>query len=532
MLTSNERVVGKRVTRKDSVPKVLGAAVYAGDLEMPGMIHGKTLRSIYPHAKILSIDTSEAEKIPGVHAVVTAKDLPGSNRYGLSLLDQEVLCEKKVRMVGDAIAFVAADTIALCEEALEKIKVEYEVLPAVLNVVDAIKDGAPLVHEDVKNNILQHTKVRKGEVNDDVWASCAYIVENDYVTQRVDHAYIEPEACVAYVDTKGVMNILNSTQYTFRDRKQLAPVFNMPVNMVRVAQQTTGGGFGGKDDLNAELAAGILALKTGKPVRVVWTRHESMTSSTKRHPMFTHVKTGCDKDGKLIAVEGTITSDKGAYCSIGHFITKKMGLHLAGPYYVPHVKVDTYSVYTNNIQCGPYRGFGILQASFCHDSQMDQLAELVGISPMEIRKRNALKVGLSTATGQVFEHGVGFEDTLLRMEEYMAETELGAPSGKTKKRGRGIGSNLYGVGYGFSRPDHSAAMIEVADDGTATVLSGACDIGQGSDTAFCQIAAEALGIPYENVRIISADTCATPDALASTASRQTFVSGKAVQLAG
>lgn len=419
----DNRVVGQRMVRKDSVPKVTGEAVYAADIKMPGMLIGKALRSRYPHARILSIDTSAAEAIPGVHAVMTAKDLPGLNRFGLSLLDQEVLAGEKVRMMGDSVAFVAAESEDVCEDAVRAIKVEYEELPAVFTVEDALKEGAPLVHEDVPGNLLQHTMVRKGDVAS-AWAKCAYIAENDYSTQRVEHTYIEPEAAVAYLDVNGVMNVLNSTQYPFRDRKQLAPILNMPVNMVRVQQQVTGGGFGGKDDLNAEIPAALLALKTGRPVKVVWSRKESMVSSTKRHPMFIHVKTGCDKDGKLLAMEGVVKSDKGAYCSIGHFITKKVGLHLAGPYYVPNVWVDTYAVYTNNTLCGPYRGFGILQASFVHESQMDTLAGMAGLSPMEIRMRNCLKPGLSTATGQVFEHGVGFEDTLLCAKEYMQEQDL------------------------------------------------------------------------------------------------------------
>lgn len=423
MNTPDQRVVGHRVIRKDSAIKVTGEAIYAGDIKMPGMLYGKALRSQYPHAKILSIDTSAAEAIEGVHCVMTARDLPGINRFGLAILDQPVLAEDKVRMMGDSVAFVAAESEELCEDAIRAIRVEYEPLPAVFTVEDALKDGAPLVHEDVPGNILQHTMVRKGDMTG-IWEKCAYIVENDYSTQRVDHAYIEPEAAVAYLDINGVMNVLNSTQYPFRDRKQLAPILNMPVNMVHVQQQITGGGFGGKDDLNAEIPASLLALKTGRPVRVVWSRKESMISSTKRHPMFVHIKTGCDENGKLLAVEGTIHSDKGAYCSIGHFITKKMGLHLSGPYYVPNIHVDTYSVYTNNTICGPYRGFGILQASFVHESQMDQLAEKIGISPMEIRMRNCLKVGLSTSTGQVFQHGVGFEDTLKRAQEYMAEQDL------------------------------------------------------------------------------------------------------------
>ncbi len=244
------------------------------------------------------------------------------------------------------------------------------------------------------------------------------------MTQRVEHMYIEPETSLAHLDEQGIMNIYTSTQYPFRDRRQIAPVLGMPHNRVRVKQMVTGGGFGGKDDVTTEIQAGVLALKTGRPVRVTWTRAESMACSTKRHPMRLHVKHGCDRDGKLLAVWGEVRSDKGAYASIGHFITKKAGLHLAGPYYVPNVWVDTYAMYTNNTICGAFRGFGILQASFAHESQMNQLAEKAGISPMEIRMRNALKAGLSTATGQVFSESVGFEQTLLAAEKFMRENPL------------------------------------------------------------------------------------------------------------
>jgi len=419
----NMNVVGKREVRKDSVPKVIGTAIYAGDIKMPGMLYGKALRSEYAHAKILSIDTSAAEAVPGVHAVITAKDVPGINRFGLAILDQEVLASDKVRMMGDQVALVAAESLEICEEAIEKIKVEYEELPGVFTIEEAMAPGAPLVHEDVPGNILQHTKVRKGNVEEG-FKNCKYIVERDYMTQRVEHAYIEPEAAVAYVDLGGVLNVLNATQYPFRDRKQIAPVVNMPVNMVRVQQQITGGGFGGKDDLNAEIPASLLAIKTGRPVKVVWSRKESMISSTKRHPFKIHIKTGCDENGKLQAVEGTEISDKGAYCSIGHFITKKSGLHLAGPYYVPHVWVDTYCVYTNNTLCGPYRGFGILQAAFAHESQMDILAEEIGMDPWEFRKLNCLKPGLSNATGQIFTQGIAFEETLDAARKYMDEQDL------------------------------------------------------------------------------------------------------------
>lgn len=417
------RVIGKPLIRKDALPKVRGDATYAGDVRMHGLLVGRALRSRFASAKILSIDTSEALKVPGVHAVLTAKDIPGINRFGLAIADQEVLASDRVRMMGDAVALVAAETMDDAEEALLKIKVEYEETPGVYTIEDAIREGAPLVHEDVPGNILQHTLVRKGNIQEGFDKS-VHLIENTYTTQRVEHSYIEPETSVAYFDQHGTMSILSSTQYAFRDRRQIAPVLGMPFNMVRVTQMTTGGAFGGKDDITTEIQAALLAYHTRRPVRVSWTRSESMMCSTKRHPMKLHVKTGCDQNGMLQVMEGTIYSDKGAYCSIGHFITKKAGLHLSGPYYIPNVAVDTYAVYTNNTICGPYRGFGILQASFAHESQMDQLAERVGMSPWDFRMLNALRHGLSTATGQVFEHGVGFMDTLQKAKEYMDSQEL------------------------------------------------------------------------------------------------------------
>lgn len=417
------QTVGVPHIRKDAAAKTLGTAMYTGDVTMPGMLYGKALRSKYPSAKILKIDTSAAERLPGVYAVITARDIPGLNAFGLANPDQEVLASKKVRMMGDPLAFVAAESLEIAQDAVESIKVEYEELEGVFTIEDALKEGAPLVHDNVPGNLLQHTKVRKGNI-DEGFEKSAHIVEDTYYTQRAEHAYIEPETSLAFLDETGVMNVLTSTQYPFRDRRQIAPVLDMQFNMVRVKQMVTGGGFGGKDDVTTEIEAALLALKTRRPVKVTWTRRESMICSTKRHPMKLHVKTGCDKDGLLQAVWGEIYSDKGPYTSIGHFITKKAGLHLAGPYFVPNVHVDTYAVYTNNTICGAFRGFGILQAAFAHESQMDQLALKTGISPFEIRIRNALKHGLSTATGQVFEEGVGFENTLLAAKKYMDENPL------------------------------------------------------------------------------------------------------------
>ena len=415
--------VGTSHIRKDASAKALGTAIYTGDVKMPGMIYGKALRSKYPFARIIGIDTDRAKRIPGVHAVITASDIPGRNSFGLAILDQEVLASKMVRMMGDPLAFVAAETLDIAQDAVDAIQVEYEELTGVFSIEDALKEGAPLVHENVPRNILQHTKLRKGDYNEG-FSKSAHIVESTYQTQRVEHAYLEPETSLAFFDEQGVMNVFSSTQYPFRDRRQIAPVLGMPFNMVRVKQMVTGGAFGGKDDITTEIQAALLAQKTQRPVKVTWTRKESMITSTKRHPMKIHIKTGCDEKGKLQSVWGEIYSDKGPYSSIGHFVTKKAGLHLAGPYYVPNVHVDTIAVYTNNTISGAFRGFGILQVAFAHESQMDILAEKVGISPWDIRSLNALKHGLPTATGQIFEEGVGFEKTLLAAKRFMEENPL------------------------------------------------------------------------------------------------------------
>jgi len=322
-------IVGQSVKRKDVEAKAMGQAVYAGDMKFDGLLFGKALRSAYPHAKIVRIDTAAAQAMHGVHAVLTAKDIPGINRFGLAIADQPVLAGDKVRMMGDALVLVAADSLELAEEACRRIKVEYEELPGVFTVEDALKEGAAQVHE--QGNLLQHTALNKGNVAQG-FAESDIIIENVYQTQRVEHAYIETESSVAHLGFDGVLTVWTSTQYPFRDRRQIAPVVNMPMNMVRVIQMTTGGAFGGKDDITTEIQAALLAVKTRRPVKVIWSRQESMVCSTKRHPMRILVKTGATKDGKLMAVEGQVYSDKGAYCSIGHFITKKAGtLYLTSP---------------------------------------------------------------------------------------------------------------------------------------------------------------------------------------------------------
>ncbi|MCC6957893.1 MAG: molybdopterin-dependent oxidoreductase [Anaerolineales bacterium] len=413
--------VGKSVVRKDVIPKVTGKAIYAGDLHMPGMLIGKVLLSAQPHALIKGIDISAAAAVPGVKAVLTAQDIPGENVFGIAIPDQQVLADRKVRFIGEPVAVVAAEDAFAAEQAVSKIRVEYEPLPAVFNPIDGLKPGAPLVHE--KGNILYHTKVRKGNIEKG-FDEASVIVENIYRTAGQDHAPIEPEAGFSWIDAEGVLNVFTSTQYAFRDRRQIAVVLNLPMNRVRVANMTMGGGFGRKDDVTTEILVALLAWKTGRPVRLVYTRHEAMLTQTHRHPTYVRVRTGANKEGRLTAMEGVIYGDTGAYSSLGIFVIKKMALHLGGPYYYPNYKSDSFSVYTNNPIYGPFRGFGVLQAAVSHEGQIDELAEKLGMDPLEFRLKNCLRPGLSFSTGQVMTEACGIGATLERLQQYMVENGL------------------------------------------------------------------------------------------------------------
>ena len=385
------------------------------------MLHGKILWSPHPHGLIKRIDTSAALAMPGVHAVLTHKDVAGPNLYGVAVLDQRVLAQGKVRSVGDAVALVAAESEEQAEAAIERIVVDYEPLPGVFTIEAALAPNAPLVNGD--DNLFQHTTLRKGDIAEG-FAHADVIIEQTYRTQSMDHVPMEPEAGLAYVDNLGVLNIITATQYPFRDRRQIAPNVGLPMNRVRVIQAPVGGGFGRKDDITTEIHAGLLAIKTGRPVRLVYTREESLFALTKRHPFTIHYKSGARANGQLTAVEASIYGDSGPYVSLGMYVIKKAGIHATGPYFVPNVKVDTYTVTTNNLTGGAMRGFGVLQVAVAHESQMDMLARGLGMSPLKFRMINCLKPGLTTATGQVVNEGTGIGATLQRIQEYMAANRL------------------------------------------------------------------------------------------------------------
>lgn len=413
--------IGTSVPKVDARDKALGITQYVGDMQMPGMLQARIRWSGVPHAVIRGIDTSDAEKVPGVRAVLTAGDIPGVNRYGLAVQDQRVLADDKVRSAADPVALVAAETEQAAEEAINKIKLDLEPLRPVLSIEDALDPTAPAIHEG--GNLFARTTVRKGDLDQGVRESDV-IVETTYRTHLMDHMAMETESSLAYIDPTGVLTIITSTQYPYRDRRQIAPALNLSMNKVRVVQAPIGGGFGRKDDITSEIHAGLLTLKTQRPVRLIYTRQDSLIANTKRHPMLLKFRTGARSDGRLTFVDADIYGDTGAYLSLGAFVIKKAGIHACGPYDVPNIRVDTHTLYTNNLSSGAMRGFGVLQAAVAHESQMDQLAHRLGISPIDIRLINTLKPGLPTGTGQVMDEGCGIEATVLRIKEYMESQDL------------------------------------------------------------------------------------------------------------
>lgn len=391
------RVIGENVIRVDGLSKVTGKAVYPQDIYMDGMLYGKTLRSTKSHA-FIRVDTTKAEKIEGVVKILTYKDVPGKNYHGVVFKDHQVFCEKKVRRIGDPIAFVVATSEKIAKRAVEAIDVRYEEIKAVFDPVEAMKEESPKVHGE--SNIIYHYKLRKGEV-DEAFEQCEVIVENEYISSMVEHAFMQPEAGVAYTEDDGTIVVCVSTQYPHWDRLEVAEALGVPEEKVKIINPAVGGAFGGREDITLQIHLAIATMLTGRPVKCVYSRNESFIAHSKRHPMIMKYKTGADKNGKLLAMEATIIGDTGAYASWAINVLRKAGVHACGPYEIPNVKVDSYAVYTNNPFCGAMRGFGATQVPIAYEQQIDILAEKLNINPVEFRMKNILKIGSKTATGQL-----------------------------------------------------------------------------------------------------------------------------------
>ncbi|HEY64741.1 MAG TPA: molybdopterin-dependent oxidoreductase [Caldilineae bacterium] len=531
------RVVGRAVPRPDAVGKVTGRLKFADDISFPDMLHGRVLRSAHPHARIRRIDTSKAKALPGVVAVLTHADVPGRNRHGLIYEDWPVLCEDKVRYVGDAIALVAAETRDIATRALELIEVAYEPLPVVSDPVQARRPDAPLVHEEwPTGNLLKHIHVERGDVEAG-FAEADIVIEREYRTPFYDHVFLEPECSIgvpAGYPGHDKLTVYVGSQIPYKDREQIAAALGLDPEDVRVIGTPIGGGFGGKEDIAGQIHAALLAQATGRPVKILFDRAESLRVHPKRHATIIRVKVGARRDGRLVAVQAELYGDTGAYASLGDKVMTRATTHAAGPYDVPNVKIDCYAMYTNNPPAGAFRGFGVTQSAFAIESTMDILARELGMDPFELRRINALRVGSITNTGQVLRESVGLLECLDRVEKAVQEemrrgSGAGTMASLPARRGWGLAVAYKNTGLGGGAPDKAGAEVEVFPDGTAEVRTSSADMGQGLMTVVAQIAAEELGLPFERVRVLLSDTDRTPDGGPTTASRQTYVTGNAVR---
>ena len=527
------KYIGKEVPRIDALEKATGNIKYMSDLSFPNMLYGKILRSKYPHARILGIDASKAKALEGVVSVVTSDDVPGTNGFGIVIPDQPVLCSDKVRYIGDAIAAVAAETEKIAEEAIKFIDVEYEVLTVVDDPIKALEPDAPKIHES--GNVHLHTEIKRGDP-ENAFKEADLIIENTYYTGRQEHAFLETESGVAYVDDEGNLNIFAGSQYPQRDQLQLARCLALNSRKIRVVSYPVGGAFGGKDELTIQPILGLLALKTNKPVKIALSREESIMSYWKRHPFMMYYKTGVKKDGTIVAQEVKMYQDKGAYSSLGGPILNLAVEHACGPYRVNNVHIEGFAVFTNNGIAGAMRGFGVPQVTFAMETQMDIISEKLGIDPVELRRRNALRAGDLTPIGNKLTTSVGTIQVLNEIEKsnlWLRRKKLTVPDPDKPwiKRGVGVALTYQGTGLGVGLPDYGGSIIEMSEDGGFTVKIGTVDYGQGIGTSYAQIVAEMMKCSIENVKVILGDSYLTADSGPTSASRGVYTGGRASVIA-
>lgn len=511
--------VGQRAHRLDVPEKVLGYGEYVDDMEVEGLIYGSAVRSKYPRARILSIDASKAKAMPGVRAVLTAKDVPGKNKVGHLKKDWDTMIPEGeiTRYVGDAVCLVAADTPEILEEAKKLIEIEYQELKGVFSPLEALQPDAPLVHDT--GNILAHEHLIRGDAKKAIENS-AYSVTMHYETPFTEHAFLEPECAIAIVDReKEDAVIYSSDQGTYDTQKECAGMLGFELSKVHVINKLVGGGFGGKEDMSVQHHAALLAYHTGKPVKVKLTRKESIMVHPKRHPASMDFTTACDENGYLTGMTAVVITDTGAYASLGGPVLQRLCTHAAGPYHYQNIDIEGTAVYTNNPPAGAFRGFGVTQSCFAIECNLNLLAEKVGISPWEIRFRNAIRPGQELPNGQIAAEGTALVETLLAVKDIYE----GHPYA-------GIACAMKNAGVGVGLPDWGRCRLTV-EDGKVHIRSGASCIGQGLGTVLEQIVCETLGITGDQVIYVAAETNLAPDSGTTSGSRQTLVTGEAARRA-
>lgn len=520
-------VIGQPIDNVDAWEKATGKAVYGIDLKLPGMLHGKILRSPLPHARILRIDTSRTETLPGVRAVITAEDT-AKIKYGAQIADEYPLALDKVRYIGDEVAAVAAVDEATAREALDLIQVDYEELPAVFSPEEAMAPGAPQVHE-AAGNIASRIDFERGSVAQG-FREADWIVEDEFVTSNVHQAYLEPHVCVAQADSAGRITLWGSLQAPSRNRETIARILNLPPEKIRIIQTVVGGGFGGKATqvLSLYPICALLALRSGRPVRILNTWEEEFAASRSRMPAKIRLKLGLKKDGTFTAKELDILANSGAYAGTGPAVISTTATRATSLYRFPNVKCHADLVYTHSTPIGSYRGYGNPQLHFALESAIDMAAEGLGLDPLEVRLRNAVKLGETSVHGWIM-NSCQLKECLRVAAQKSGWKEK---RGRRRKEGIGIGmaSMIHVSGNRAVYPhfDGSAAYIRINPTGAVDLITGEAEIGQGSNTAFAQITAEVLGLAVEDIRVQPLDTDQSPFALGTFASRVVTIGGKAV----
>ncbi|MCB9453611.1 MAG: xanthine dehydrogenase family protein [Anaerolineaceae bacterium] len=501
------------------------------------------------HARVVAIDTSQAEAVPGVVAVLTAKDVP-NNEYGLTMKDQPVLCgpgshssipgADVVRCYMDQVAVVVAETEAAAAEAVRLVDVTYEDLPAVFDAEEALADDAPQLHANHPNNVLCHFLIRKGDM-DAGWQQADVIIEGEYHTGYQEHAFLQPEAGVGYIDEAGRVTVVVAGQWVHEDQEQIYHALGLPEDEVRVIYPAIGGAFGGREDMSVQIVLALAAWKLRRPVKIQWSREESILYHHKRHPVTIRAKWGATREGKLVVAESVVIGDAGAYNYTTNKVMGNANLMATGPYEIPNIHLDTYGVYTNNIPCGAFRGFGGPQGAFAAEGQMNKLAEALGLDPVELRMKNVLQEGSLLSVGTPLPLGVSIPQVVesCARESFWvhdrgdwSRAACPQPANPALRRGQGFAAAFKNVGFSFGAPEHSWATVELrgqAEIEEVIVRHAGAEVGQGTHTVMVQMAAEGAGVPLEKVCLIAQDTAETLNSGSVSASRMTFMAGNAIK---
>jgi CO/xanthine dehydrogenase Mo-binding subunit len=547
MPESSAPLIGQSIRRIDVTGKVTGETVYPGDVDLPGQLWMKIRFSDRVHARVVSIDSTRALALPGVIAVYTAADIP-VNEYGLIIYDQPVLCgpgstkpgADRVRTVSDQVAVVVAETEAIAAQAAKLIEIVYEDLPVVTDPYQAMDDSAPQLHAESPRNILSHYVIRKGDMREG-WSQAEVIVEGTYTTSWQEHAFLQPEAGLSHIDDQGRITVIVAGQWVHEDQAQIAHALDLPTDQIRVVYPAIGGAFGGREDMSVQIVLALATWKLKRPVKIIWSREESMIGHHKRHPVSIQTRWGATRDGRIVAAEGTVVGDGGAYAYTTSKVMANANLMVTGPYRIPNIHLDTYGVYTNNIPAGAFRGFGGPQGAFAAEGQLNKLADALGIDPVELRARNLLQEGDLASVGTPMPKGVTISavvEQCAAQSGYWARngqwsrTPLSSPSEPYKRRGVGFGCGFKNVGFSFGFPEHNWTTVEIHGDAEiekVIIRQAGAEVGQGAHTVFVQMAAAALNVPHEKVQLIGHDTAETQSSGSSSASRMTFMAGNAIR---